>query len=402
MNRSLPAWVIAGALTLPWTAPAFAAAPALVPAGETLVWGGEVRVAADFLLARGSTLRMEPGTTVRFAFRDDDGDGWGDASLRVEGELLVQGTPEKPVVFTGEKEPAEAGAWGELRVDFGSFDLRYAVIEGSTRGLHAHFSRGTAKDCIFRRNVDGTRLGESVVFMENNLFYGHPGKALNARNCRNRVVGNLFHQNRNGVFLFDGDRGSVFRANGFRDNHRPFRLGDFFDGEVLALENDWGGDLPVPDGSQDPTARLTASAGPAPDAGPRAWPFWAEERAAKTDELAPPAALPEAPFSAEGVRFEPAGADSIQASETSEDRILWRRRIGSGARPLLWPGGSAIAAGTADGRIFLLDRATGIERDCWEAGPVSSGPSRVGSGLFVNKGGGEAQVLTVRTKEPNR
>ena len=151
-----------------------------VPDIETTVWRGTVELAESLTFPRGSRLVIEPGTTVRFATVDEDGDGWGDVALRVEGDLIAVGTPERPVRFTSQTSPAVPGSWGELRIDFGNFDLRYVVIEGSTRGLHAHFSRGTVRDSILRWNVDGTRLGESEVGLEHNLFYGHEGKAYNA------------------------------------------------------------------------------------------------------------------------------------------------------------------------------------------------------------------------------
>jgi outer membrane protein assembly factor BamB len=239
------------------------------------VWQGEVRIAEDVAFPRGSELVLKPGTVVRFAFRDDDGDGWGDASLRVEGTLIARGTPEAPVVFTAEGTPAEPGSWGEIRIDFGSFHFSHVLVEGSTRGLHTHFSRGRVEDAVFRRNVDGTRFGESAIEVERCLFAEHPGKAMNSRRCRNRVVGNLFRGNRHGIFLFEADAGSAFAANRFRDNEEPFTLGDFFEGTVDAGANDWGGALPAAPPDNE-AARVLAAFAPAPEAGPRGWPLLEE------------------------------------------------------------------------------------------------------------------------------
>lgn len=262
-------WALAGAVALA----AGCAGARARPAQPLIEWRGNIRVETDVTIPRGSRLVLEPGTVVRFARRDDDGDGWGDASLRIEGDLTALGTPEAPVVFTSEAEPAEPGAWGEIRVDFGSFDLRYTVIEGSTRGLHAHFAKGRVEDSVFRRNVDGTRLGQSSVVVENCLFYDHSGKALNQRMSRNQVRRNLFRHNRNGIFLFDGDEGSAFEGNVFRDNEHPFRLGDFFEGTARALGNDWGGAPPSPDeaGADGTTSRFEATAAVVQEAGPRNW-----------------------------------------------------------------------------------------------------------------------------------
>ena len=40
---------------------------------------------------------------------DEDGDGWGDVSLRVEGDLIARGTPGEPIRFTSASAPAEPG-----------------------------------------------------------------------------------------------------------------------------------------------------------------------------------------------------------------------------------------------------------------------------------------------------
>jgi len=337
------------------------------PPIETIVWRGDVQLAADLVIPRGSRLVVEPGTTVRFGFRDDDGDGWGDASLRIEGELVSRGRPESPVVFTSQQEPAEPGNWGEIRIDFGSLDLSYTVIEGSTRGLHAHFSSGRVEDCVLRRNVDGTRFGESSVAVEHCLFYGHPGKAFNARKCRNQVRANVFHDNENGVFLFEADGGSAFEGNLFRANRNPFRLGDFFEGVVPARGNDWGGELPAaaqPDRDSG-AARLEATSGAAPGAGPRAWPFWAEgPRPGEVRDTSPPAA---APGGAGGLLFQADDSGAVRAVEASTRRVVWRRPLGAGVRSEPWPAGStAVAVATVGGRVYLLDRMSGLERDCWE------------------------------------
>jgi len=246
-----------------------------VPTIQTTVWRGEVTLTESVTFPRGSRLVLEPGTTVRFARVDEDGDGWGDVSLRVEGDLIAVGTPALPIRFTSASAPAEPGSWGELRVDFGSFDLTHTVIEGSTRGLHAHFSKGALRDSVLRWNVDGTRLGESQVVVEHNLLYGHHGKAYNARLCRNTVRKNRFHHNKNGIFLFEGDQGSVFEGNHLREHERPLRLGDFFTGALATRGNDWGATLPGPE-ELAPGQSVTAAPAPVSHAGPRGAPHWEE------------------------------------------------------------------------------------------------------------------------------
>ncbi len=355
------------------------------PAGvepKEVVWQGEVRIESDRLLPRGSRLRIEPGTRVTFAYRDDDGDGWGDASLRVEGDLIVRGTPDRPVVFTSEAAPPTAGGWGEIRVDFGSLDLRYAVIEGSTRGVHAHFSKGAVVDSIFRWNVDGTRLGESALRIENCLFYGHTGKALNARNCRNSVRGNSFHHNRNGIFLFEQDGGSAFRGNRFRHNDHPFRLGDFFEGEVTAAGNDWGRDPPrEADGLP---ARLRTSPAPVRDAGVPGWPRW--QLAWRTPVAGFVDAAPV--LTDEGVYVASWGGEVARLGHL-DGASLARVRLPDAVDASPAVGHGVIAVPCWDRGVYLLDRASLETLDVFRSEPSPADDHRQaspwieGNALFV-------------------
>ncbi|HEY6000420.1 MAG TPA: hypothetical protein VI078_14120, partial [bacterium] len=60
-----------------------AAAPPVGGGGAARVWtwSGERRIAEFVEVPAGVTLRLEPGTVLRFAFVDRDGDGIGDAGL---------------------------------------------------------------------------------------------------------------------------------------------------------------------------------------------------------------------------------------------------------------------------------------------------------------------------------
>jgi outer membrane protein assembly factor BamB len=239
-----------------------------------VIWSGTVELRESLHLPRGTRLIVEPGTTVRFANVDKDGDGWGDVSLLIEGgELVARGRPDAPILFTSEAPPATPGSWGEIRIDFGRVDLSHAIVEGSTRGLHIHFSSGSLADSIFRDNVDGTRIGESKIAVSRCLFANQSGKGFNSRASTNRVEGNWFRGNRNGVFLFEGDEASTFAGNRFTRNDTPFRLGDFYEGTVDASGNEWDREPSDFRAEGNDTAKLVATPGPVGQAGPGAWPL---------------------------------------------------------------------------------------------------------------------------------
>ncbi|MBI5017012.1 MAG: PQQ-binding-like beta-propeller repeat protein [Deltaproteobacteria bacterium] len=318
-------------------------------------WQGQVTVTQDVTIARGTRLVVAPGTVVRFAFRDDDGDGWGDTRLTVQGELVAQGTRDEPIVFTSESQPAEPGQWGEVRLDYGAFDLDHVVLEGSTRGIHAHFTAGRLRNCVLRRNVDGTRLGESAVEVTDCLFVLNAGKAYNARLCRNSVRGNLFRQNRDALFLFDGDDGSTFEGNVLQDNEASLRLGDFFQGRVRAPHNDWGGPLPRVSEELAGAATLEASQVTVADAGPRAWPLW---RPAWTASLggfidAGPVVTDEGVYAA-------SWSGDLRRLGFLDGAVLARRRLPDAVDASLAPGPGVLAVPCWDRGLYLLTRG-GLE-----------------------------------------
>ena len=137
------------------------------------------------------------------------------------------------------------------------------------------FFLGDLADSIFRDNVDGTRIGESKIAVSRCLFASQSGKGFNSRASTNRVEGNWFRGNRNGVFLFEGDEASTFTGNLFTANDTPFRLGDFYEGTVNASGNEW--DRPPtdfrPEGAAN--ANLVWDEAPVPEAGPAGWPLLA-------------------------------------------------------------------------------------------------------------------------------
>lgn len=380
--------------------------PPLVRA-ETAVWSGRVEIDGAKRFERGSTLTIEPGATVVFKRVDRDGDGWGDASLTLEeGALTVNGTPEKPVVFTSEG-PAKPGEWGEIRLDFSKVELRHAIIEGSTRGLHLHFSSGLVADSQLRFNVDATRLGESKVEFLRCLFSHNESKGFNARASTNVVRDSWFRGNKRGIFLFEGDKGSTFTGNLFTGNETPVRLGDFFEGEVTVEGNDWdGGDAPPPDGPagylSDPAQKawLVWKGGKVGRVGPKGWPVFRPdwERPLEGFVDADPAAselgLYAADWSGNLLRlglFDGKPLASFKAGDVID------------AQPALGivNGKPLVAAQTWGRKVLLLDGATLAKLDEFTEEPSpaddhrQSAPLFSGSRLYVGTWKGKARAFDV-------
>ncbi|PLX40732.1 MAG: hypothetical protein C0608_08255 [Deltaproteobacteria bacterium] len=243
---------------------------------KNITWSGIVEVKESITFPRGTTLKINPGTTVKFATTDIDGDGLGDISLTLEeGTLQIDGTLASPVTFTTLDRAPSPGDWGELRLDFSRLAVKYLILEGATRGLHLHFTSGVVEDSLFRDNLDATRIGESKVNFARCLFSQNSGKGYNSRTSENTLKGSWFRNNRRGLFLFEGDKGSDLSGNLFSGNDVPLRLGDFYAGRVRTTGNQWEKD-PIPTSTVSPEATLSIEPGVVFEAGPLGWPLLKE------------------------------------------------------------------------------------------------------------------------------
>ncbi len=248
---------------------ACAAPPARFAAKATAAewtWEGERTIAGLVEVPAGVTLRVLPGTVVRFAFVDADGDGLGDAGLHVRGRVEAAGTRERPVIFTSAEKAPQPGDWQGFLFDDSKGNLfSDCRVEYAHHGFHAHFSSGTITRSRLERNVEGTRLGNSSFEISYNLVRGNVSKGINFFACSNRVHHNLIVGNADGIFLFESDTDSVIEANNIHGNERyDFRLGDFYRGGKRLRGNWWGtADLGairerVFDGEDDPGLGLLA------------------------------------------------------------------------------------------------------------------------------------------------
>ena len=258
MRRALPCFVATGLALLAGCASV--APPNGAPAGTIWTWSGNRRIAEFIEIPAGVTLLLAPGTTLRFAFVDRDGDGVGDAGLHVLGRIEAAGTPTAPIVFTSAETDPQPGDWQGLVFDNSKNNFfSESRFEYAQHALHAHFSSARLERCRLERNIEGTRLGNSSFAIERSLVRGNVSKGLNFFGCSNIIRHNLITGNADGVFLFETDTNSVVEANNIVGNQRyDLRLGDFYRGGKELGEN-WFGTTDVGtirervfDGSNDP------------------------------------------------------------------------------------------------------------------------------------------------------
>lgn len=222
-------------------------APPVVLVERDTAWRGEVRVDGVVHVRKGATLTLAPGTKVRFSSRSfpppkggGEHDAFTGSGIRVEGRIEAAGTEEEPILFTSASAVAKPGDWDKLYFSFSEGNrFEHVVVEGGTFAFHSHFSSITIRDSLFRRNEEGLRLGASRVTVTGSAFTENPGRAINFRDCRNEITGNLVWRNGDGLFLHSKSSPSVVRGNLIYGNERfDVRLGDLH-GDDADLSGNW-------------------------------------------------------------------------------------------------------------------------------------------------------------------
>jgi len=223
-----------------------AGAPEILYIETDTAWSGDVRVAGVVHVRKSATLTILPGTRVLFAKRTfpqagDSHEGFVGPGIRVEGRIVAAGTEEKPVLFTSEGTAAP-GSWDKILFTFSEGNrFERCVFEGARYAFHSHFSGIEVRDCVFRDNEEGVRLGTSRVRIEGSVFTRNLVRGINFRECRNTILRNLVYGNGDGIFLHSKTEGSVVRENAIYGNrHFNLRLGDLHAGDIDVSGNWWG------------------------------------------------------------------------------------------------------------------------------------------------------------------
>lgn len=244
---ALGALLLGGCAARPAFTPDAAAGRATLPVRgirQDETWRGEVRVRGSVVVQKGATLTILPGTTVRFEKIDVDGDGIGDSELYVEGELVAEGTRDRPILFTSaEKDPAPRD-WKYLFINLSRRAvLAHCVSEYAFSGVQIHFSRASVSGCTFRRCVDGLRFSTAEGTFAGNRMTGNVyGVRYEERGSKAVLARNEITGNKVGIFCVMESPGRiVIRENRIHGNaDYDFKLGNRQRGDIPARENWWG------------------------------------------------------------------------------------------------------------------------------------------------------------------
>lgn len=410
---------------------------------QDAVWDGQLVIDGRVKVDKGVSLTIRPGTDIAFVRRDADGDGLGDATLVIEGELLAVGTASAPIRFHSAAAQPRPGDWLEIRSDFSrNVQLRYCDISDSAYTYHGHFTRGLIEDCTIHDNIDGCRLGQGTFTIRNCLFEHNSGKGINFRNSTVEVSHNIIRDNGSGIFLFETDRPLRIHHNDLYRNLENFRLGDFFRGDVQLADNWWGSADPqaaaatVYDHKRDPTLGVVTLA-PAKawveDCGPRddltglqvAWSFASggfvdagpvangdQVLAASWDghlydlgtdgkprwSLAAGDVIDGAPAVAGGRIFFQTWSRQVYAVDAADGHLLWRFGYPPSPEDDHRQGGLLVLGDLVlvpawNGQLYALDVASGELRWSFAAGlPLRAAPVAAGGRIYLASGSGSLSV----------
>ena len=223
-----------------------ARSPRILEVDRDTAWSGEVRVDGIVHVRKGATLTILPGTRILFSDRRfgtaDEHEGFFAPGIRVEGRIIAEGTEEAPIRFASAREPAVPGSWDKILFSFSAGNrFFHCTFEGARYAFHAHFSQIDVRECLFRENVEGVRLGASRVTIEDSVFTRNELRGINFRECRNEIRGNLVFGNGDGIFLHSKDSPSVIRGNAIYGNRGwNLRMGDLHAEGIDVSGNWWG------------------------------------------------------------------------------------------------------------------------------------------------------------------
>lgn len=212
-------------------------------AGET-VWSGEVLVRGVVTVKKSGRLTILPGTIVRFARFDRDGDGVGDGEILVEGELIAVGTAAAPIVLTSAAAQPRPADWKYLYLDFArKGEVAHLVSEYAYSGIQIHFCGARVIDSTFRYNVDGIRFSTVKLELSGNRIHNNThGLRYEERHGTAHIHHNDIRDNEVGIFVVtrSADQTLIEHNNIVGSRSYAVKMGFDQQADVTLPRNWWG------------------------------------------------------------------------------------------------------------------------------------------------------------------
>lgn len=117
-------------------------------------WFGEILVTDTVVVLPNITLRIHPGTKVRFVHYRGYREPERKLNLIVRGRIIANGTALKPIYFTSDAPDPQNGDWSLLRLisTTGQSEFNYCVFEFAQHGLNVWNSSPSISHVAFRWN----------------------------------------------------------------------------------------------------------------------------------------------------------------------------------------------------------------------------------------------------------
>jgi hypothetical protein len=130
---------------------------------EDVIWRGTVVVKGSLVIAPQATLRIEPGTEIRFIAAKGSGQL---PRLIVMGRIQGAGTLDKPILFTSDSAaPVNIGTWGGILLlsTEKRNQLEHCRIEYAETALEGRFSSISLKSVSITLSLTGVILRDSTA-----------------------------------------------------------------------------------------------------------------------------------------------------------------------------------------------------------------------------------------------
>ncbi|MBT1070878.1 right-handed parallel beta-helix repeat-containing protein [Pelotalea chapellei] len=189
---------------------------------EDVTWRGTVLIRGYVVIAPQATVRIEPGTVVRFM---------KSAILRqsprlvVMGRIQATGSAERPIFFGPNLSDSAHGDWGGILLlsteKRNQFDQVH--IEGAETGIDSRFSTLTGKGIVITRSTVGMALKDSTAHLSE-ISVSESETGLDIRDSEIDLRDGLVFNNRRGMNGVDASLVLVSLA--LRDNEQGIQVED--------------------------------------------------------------------------------------------------------------------------------------------------------------------------------
>ena len=230
---------------------------------EDVTWRGSILVKGAVIVAPQATLRIEPGTVVRFAATAAQ----QLPNLVIQGRFHAAGTSERPIVLTSDRSVPERGSWGGIvflatekrnllehcRIEYAEtgIDVRFSTVtlkgvsiaqaqtallshdgvlqmtggtvSDSETGIEIYNSEFDGKDTTVASCQRGFVLSKSAVVLAALKIMNNQQTGLEADECRIKITGGEFLGNALGARIKGGE-GQIVMSRFLRNGQTALHL----------------------------------------------------------------------------------------------------------------------------------------------------------------------------------